>query len=78
MYLEDEARLRGIRTLTLGVDNWNSRAILFYKGLGYLDFKQEPSRTDNEFVIFMKKKIRTDPLPNQSTSAHQSSDLLNL
>ncbi|MES2803269.1 MAG: GNAT family N-acetyltransferase [Bdellovibrionota bacterium] len=56
-YLEEEAHLRGIKTLTLGVDNWNSRAIQFYKNLNYSEFKQEPGRTDDEFVICMQKTI---------------------
>lgn len=56
-YLEDEARLRGIKTLTLGVDNWNSRAIQFYKNLGYIEFKQEPGRTADESVICMQRSL---------------------
>lgn len=56
-YLEDEARLRGVRTLTLGVDNWNSRAIQFYKKLGYSEFKRESGRTEDEFVICMCKAL---------------------
>lgn len=56
-YLEAYARLKGKKILTLGVDNWNSRAISFYKNLGYSEFKQQPGRTEEEFVIYMKKKI---------------------
>ena len=56
-FLEDEARLKGIRTLTLGVDNWNSRAIQFYRSLGYTEFKREPGRTDDEFVIYMLRQL---------------------
>lgn len=56
-YLETEAKLKGIKTLTLGVDNWNDKAIQFYKKLGYSSFKQVPGRTSDEFVIYMEKEI---------------------
>lgn len=55
--LENEAKRRGVRSLTLGVDNWNVRAIKFYQSLGYKEFKQEPGRTDEEFVICMVKSL---------------------
>lgn len=56
-YLEEEARFRGFKILTLGVDSWNSRAIKFYQDIGFAEFKQDPGRTDDEFVLCMKKKL---------------------
>lgn len=55
--VEKEAKHRGIRILTLGVDNLNTRAIRFYKMLGYSEFKQTQGQTDDEFVICMRKFI---------------------
>ena len=54
-FLESAAAEMGKRTLTLGVDNWNNRAIALYKGLGYREFKIENGRTDDEKVICMRK-----------------------
>lgn len=55
--VEDEAGRRGVRILTLGVDNWNARAIHFYNKLGYKKFKETPGRTNEEICYLMQKII---------------------
>lgn len=57
LYCEDLARRRGIKTLTLGVDEYNSVAIALYKKLGYLVFEQEEGRTPQEKLFLMRKSL---------------------
>lgn len=56
-FLEKTALAAGIRTLTLGVDNWNHRAIALYNKLGYEKFKEADGRTDDEKVFYLKKDL---------------------
>ena len=55
--MEENARERGIRYLTLGVDDTNLRAIEFYRRRGYATFKTTPGRTDDELCFFMRKRL---------------------
>lgn len=56
-FLEDRARERGITVLTLGVDDWNTGAVKLYESMGYVVFKEEPGRFENEKCLLMKKGI---------------------
>lgn len=56
-FIEKTATRPGIRTLTLGVDNWNERANGLYLKLGYTMFKQAEGRFEGEKVCYMRKFI---------------------
>ena len=56
-YCENFAFSKGIKFLTLGVDNSNQPAISLYEKLGYLKFAEEPGRTANEKFFLMKKTL---------------------
>ena len=56
-YIEKYSKNHGIRTLTLGVDNWNTNAIGFYEHLGYKKFKEATGRTPKERVDYFRKDI---------------------
>ncbi len=55
--IEDRSRQLGITTLTLGVDDWNHRAIALYKRCGFDVFKTEEGRTPDEACLLMRKTI---------------------
>lgn len=55
VFVEDIARKMQKTTLTLGVDDFNERAITLYKKLGYEVFKIEPGRTSDEKLLAMRK-----------------------
>lgn len=56
-FAEDKARQMGNKILTLGVDDWNERAINFYKKLGYEVFKEAPGRSPEETCSLMRKSL---------------------
>lgn len=56
-FLEKEAKKLGFKTLTLGVDHWNSVAIQLYKNLSYQIFRKEEGRFQGEKLLLMKKKL---------------------
>ncbi|MEK6773540.1 MAG: GNAT family N-acetyltransferase [Bdellovibrionota bacterium] len=56
-YLEEEAQMKGIKILTLGVENCNTRALNFYQRLGYVKFKESPGRNDDEVCYLMRKSL---------------------
>ena len=56
-FIEDKARQLGNTTITLGVDDTNSRAIDLYTKLGYEVFKTLPGRTPDEKCFIMKKGL---------------------
>ncbi len=56
-FVEITAAQSGISTLTLGVDNWNERAIGMYLKLGYRIFKEAEGRFEGEKVCYMRKFI---------------------
>ena len=53
LFAEDEARGRGVRTLTLNTRPSNSAALALYEGLGYRAFKTGP-RSWGEAVYLRK------------------------
>lgn len=55
--MESQYRTKGFQMLTLGVDNWNETAIRFYNDLGYTLFKEEPGRTPDEIVHYLRKSL---------------------
>ncbi len=57
-YLERYSKERGIKKLTLGVDDVNTNAIGFYTHLGYKKFKEAEGRNPKEKVIYMVKEIK--------------------
>jgi ribosomal protein S18 acetylase RimI-like enzyme len=57
-FVEEKARKMGVKTLTLGVDDSNHRAIEFYKKLGYGVFRDLPGRLSGEIVYGMRKILR--------------------
>ncbi len=57
-YVEDRATVLGFNTLTLGVDDFNQRAIGLYHKLGYEVFKTEPGRIPQESCLCMRKFLR--------------------
>lgn len=56
-FIEEKARQLGNSTITLGVDDTNSRAIDLYNGLDYKVFKTEPGRYPEEKCFIMKKGL---------------------
>ena len=56
-FAENKARQMGKTLLTLGVDDYNERAIYFYKKLGYEVFKEEPGRLPKEKCLVMRKSL---------------------
>lgn len=56
-FIEEKARHLGKTTLTLGVDNWNKRAIDIYVRSGYVAFKEEQGRTPDEKGFSMRKSL---------------------
>lgn len=56
-FIEDQARKLGKKTLTLGVDDVNSRAIELYLRLGYEQFKIAEGRVPEESCLVMKKQL---------------------
>ena len=54
-HLEKNAIKRGVKILTLGVDDFNQAAISLYKKLGYSTFKEELGRTPEEKLFLMRK-----------------------
>ena len=55
-YIEAEAIKRGFSEITLGVEENNERAIIFYKKIGFQEFMKEKG-DENEIIIGMKKNI---------------------
>ncbi|MFH1723159.1 MAG: GNAT family N-acetyltransferase [Elusimicrobiota bacterium] len=55
--IETLAKEKGIKTLTLGVDRANLRAIKLYESMGYVRFKEEEGRTPEEKAYSLKKTI---------------------
>lgn len=53
--VENYAKEHGITKITLGVDDWNTKAIGFYKHLGYRRFKETISAKTEEKLIYMYK-----------------------
>ena len=58
-HMEKEAMARGFHTLTIGVDNHNSRALRLYKALGYTQFKTAPGRSPAERLILMRRVLQS-------------------
>lgn len=58
MYIEEVARARGVKELTLGVDESNTNAVEFYHHLGYQTFKEVEGRKPSEIVLYQKKKLQ--------------------
>ncbi|RKX27227.1 MAG: hypothetical protein DRP47_06885 [Candidatus Zixiibacteriota bacterium] len=56
-FAEDKARQMGKKVLTLGVDDFNERAIDLYKKLGYEIFKESLGRFPGERCFDMKKAL---------------------
>lgn len=56
-YCEKMASLKGIKYLTLGVDDYNNPAISLYKKLGYVKFAEEEGRTSQEKLLLMRKAL---------------------
>ena len=56
-FVEDHARTLGKETLTLGVDDINSRAIELYLRMGYEQFKVEEGRVPEETCLIMRKAL---------------------
>ncbi len=55
--LEREAEALGFKTLTLGVESHNPRALQLYEASGYREFKREKGRTPKEYLLLMRKAI---------------------
>jgi len=55
LFAEEQARKRGVRTLTLNTRPTNAAALALYEGLGYRHFKQEP-RSWGE-AVFLRKAL---------------------
>lgn len=55
-YAEDEAKQRGFKEMTLGVEETNENAIRFYEELGYREFMREKGE-EGEVIIGMKKGL---------------------
>ena len=55
LFAEDEARGRGVRTLTLNTRPSNSAALALYEGLGYRAFKTGP-RSWGE-AVYLRKRL---------------------
>ena len=56
-FIEEVARKQKIKTLTLGVDSTNSRAIKLYESMGYNKFKEEDGRTPKEKLYLLNKTL---------------------
>jgi ribosomal protein S18 acetylase RimI-like enzyme len=59
LFAEDEARARGVRTLTLNTRPDNSAALALYEGLGYRAFKTGP-RSWGE-AVHLRKLLEAAP-----------------
>ena len=56
-FIEEVARKQKIKTLTLGVDSTNPRAIKLYESMGYNKFKEEAGRTAEEKLYLLNKTL---------------------
>ena len=56
-FVEQISKELGKTILTLGVDDFNTSAVLLYEILGYTVFKTEPGRNPNETLLLMRKYI---------------------
>jgi len=56
-FVEERAAALGFEILTLGVDDFNERAIGLYDKLGYEVFKTEPGRVPPELCLCMRKYL---------------------
>ena len=56
-YVETQAKQLEKKIITLGVDGDNARAIKLYKNRSYITFKQEPGRTVDEVLYYMRKDL---------------------
>lgn len=56
-HVETQARHLGKKIITLGVDGDNTRVIKLYKNRSYTIFKQEPGRTVDEVLYYMRKDL---------------------
>jgi ribosomal protein S18 acetylase RimI-like enzyme len=51
---EDEARKRGFKEMTLGVEALNTKAIQLYEKLGYREFMKEKGDEGEEIIGMIK------------------------